>query len=472
MAATAVSRPRQRTGRAMLSFAAVLALSACAQNNANTLGASTSAPTGTIGPNTLNVADAAIAGGDPNMALSVSQSILANDPNNVDALVHEGDAYYALNRCPAAEAAYRLALKNDPHSSVAATGLGRCLLKTDPKGAEQAFMAAVQDDPGNADAYNDLGIARDLQGNFAGAVDPYQQALNANPGLTAAEVNLGLSLALSGHGPEALQYLGPLATGEGATPKIREDYAAALVAVGRNDEARQVLSIDLPPDQVNKAMAGFSALIASSIQAPPPPPAPAPTVPQAPATPVFAAPIDTPASTAPTPLQPASDPAPVAPQAVAVPPPAPVVPPSPAPAAASAPPANPDAAYVGPSPIPGAVSSSTGGNVSAPVAAPAPAPVAMAAVPPAPANEAAPSSGAAVQLGALNSQAAARHQWHKVAARYPDLFRGKAPEITQAAVNGKTYYRLRVAGFSGEREAERFCARLSAKGGACTVAAF
>ena len=169
MAATAVFRPRQRTGRAMLSFAAVLALSACAQNNANTLGASTSAPTGTIGPNTLNVADAAIAGGDPNMALSVSQSILANDPNNVDALVHEGDAYYALNRCPAAEAAYRLALKNDPHSSVAATGLGRCLLKTDPKGAEQAFMAAVQDDPGNADAYNDLGIARDLQGNFAGA---------------------------------------------------------------------------------------------------------------------------------------------------------------------------------------------------------------------------------------------------------------------------------------------------------------
>ena len=51
------------------------------------------ATNGTIGPNTLNVADAAIAGGDPSMALSVSQSILATDPDNVDALVHEGDAY-------------------------------------------------------------------------------------------------------------------------------------------------------------------------------------------------------------------------------------------------------------------------------------------------------------------------------------------------------------------------------------------
>ena len=243
-----------------------------------------------MGPKTLNVADAAIAGGDPSMALSVTQSILASAPDNVDALIHEGNAYYALQRCPAAEAAYEVALRYDPKATEAETGLGRCLLKTAPHAAELAFTQAIADDPGNADALNDLGIARDLQGNFAGAVDPYSRALLADPSMTAAEVNLGLSLALSGHGPEALEYLGPLATGPGATPKIREDYAAALLASGRSTEAQQVLSIDLPPDQVQSAMSGFSQVIAQSV-AVPPPPAPAPTATAAPVAQVAAAPL-------------------------------------------------------------------------------------------------------------------------------------------------------------------------------------
>lgn len=218
-------------------------------------------------PDSMNVADAAIAGGDPAMALSVSQSVLQSEPNNVDALIHEGDAYYALQRCPAAIAAYTLALQADPRSSAAETGLGRCMLKTDPKAAEAALTLAVQDDPGNAAALDDLGIARDLQGNFAGATDPYQRALLAQPGSIATEVNLGLSLALSGNGAAALQYLGPLATGPEATPKIRENYAAALIASGRDAEARQVLSVDLPPAQVDSAMAGFSSVLANAMPA-------------------------------------------------------------------------------------------------------------------------------------------------------------------------------------------------------------
>ena len=268
---TEILRPRLWPTSALLLASCVL--TSCAQTSP-----SASAGASPIGPNTLNVADAAIAGGDPNMALSVSQSVLATDAGNVDALEHEGDAYYALGRCPAAEAAYQLALDHNAKATAAKTGLGRCLLKTDPHDAEIAFELAVQDDPGNAAALNDLGIARDLQGNFAGAVAPYQRALLANPSLTAAEVNLGLSLALSGHGPEALQYLGPLATSQGATPKIREDYAAALIASGRADEAKQVLAVDLPPDQVIAAMNGFDTVIAQSQMPPPPVPPPAPTV--------------------------------------------------------------------------------------------------------------------------------------------------------------------------------------------------
>jgi Flp pilus assembly protein TadD len=443
-----------------LLLGSVFLLAACAQTQQ--AGTGTAAP---VGPNTLNVADAAIAGGDPDMALSVSQSVLATDSGNVDAMVHEGDAYYALGRCPAAEAAYRLALQHDAHATAAATGLGRCLLKTDPAGAEAAFEAAVQDDPGNANALNDLGIARDLQGNFAGAVDPYQRALIANPALTAAEVNLGLSLALSGNGPEALQYLGPLATSQQATPKIREDYAAALVASGRDDEAKQVLAVDLPPDSVVSAMSGFAALIAQS-QAAPPPPAPAPTVTTVTTTQVAVSPM--PPASGPAPLMPAPAPAPaaVAPTAAAMPP--------------AYVPDNSTAAYTGPAPIPVTASSSTPGPVAA--ATPAPHPMAATAPDPAPmpAPEAAPpavhddpaGSGASVQLGALNSSDAAMRAWHNISGGEPALFNGKSPEVEPVTLSGKTFYRLRVGGFASRADAAKFCGEVSAAGNACTLANF
>ncbi|HVE22906.1 MAG TPA: tetratricopeptide repeat protein [Acidocella sp.] len=273
-----MASPQRRAMSPCLGPALALLLASCASSHTNAANPA--------GPSTLNVADAAIAGGDPGMALSVTRAILASAPDNVDALIHEGNAYYALQRCPAADAAYQVALHYDPHATQAQTGLGRCLLKTDPHAAELAFTQALADDPNNADALNDLGIARDLQGNFAGAVVPYSRALLADPSMTAAEVNLGLSLALSGNGPEALQYLGPLATGQGATPKIREDYAAALLASGRQAEARQVLSIDLPPDQVRQAMRGFSQVIVQSEAALPP----APALTEAPVAPVAAPP--------------------------------------------------------------------------------------------------------------------------------------------------------------------------------------
>ena len=441
------------SGRAGFWLFAALLLAGCAQTQA------TSSPpmSAAVGPNTLNVADAAIAGGDPDMALSISQSVLATDSGNVDALVHEGDAYYALNRCPPAEAAYQLALQHDAKATAAETGLGRCLLKTDPQAADAAFSLAVQDDPGNAAAWNDLGIARDLEGNFAGAVNPYQQALLSDPAMTAAEVNLGLSLALSGNGPEALQYLGPLATGQDATPKIREDYAAALVADGRPDEARQVLAVDLPPDEVDRALNGFSALIGQSLPPPPAPAAPPPTVPSVPTATVTQAPMAQAAAPAP---QAAATPAPMA------------ITPAPAPLAYV--PDNSTAAYTGPSPVPVTASSSTPGPVaSAPpvvtASFKAPAPPAL----PAPTTAEAPAStGASVQLGALNTPMAAERAWRNMTAATPALFSGREPEIIPATVNVKTFYRLRLSGFGDAAAAQTFCGKVLATGNVCTVADF
>lgn len=511
-----ISSRARRSGLSFIALGLGLALAGCAQNNGN------NAPTGTIGPNTLNVADAAIAGGDPSMALSVSQSILANDPDNVDALVHEGQAYYALDRCPPSEAAFQRALKDNPKSSDAEVGLGRCLLKVNPAQAEAAFLLATNDDPGNAAAFSDLGIARDLQGNYAGAASAYQQSLVINPGSTATAVNLGLSLALSGQGAEALQYLGPLATGPDATPKIREDYAAALVASGRDDDARQVLAVDMTSDQVNQAMAGYQSLISQSITNPPAPVAPAPTATTVESTTVTVAPIQP--SSAPVPLDPPS-PAPVAeaappppPVVESAPPPAPppvveaapaqqVVNAAPAPQEQEAPPppsrkkAQPAITMAKPKPAPVLIQASApvplppapavapgspGPEATVTLSAAAPAnvppdsavgqediPASVPAPAPAVASSAPATNGhSAVQLASLNSEDAAHAEWRKVSAAAPGLFAGKSPDISKVEVGGQTYYRLRVSGFASHADAAQFCSQITSAGGTCMPANF
>jgi Flp pilus assembly protein TadD len=323
-----------------------LLVSACADTTPATGGAAS----GTLPPGdpagVLNVADAAIAGNDPGMALKVSQSVLASDPKNLDALFHEGAAYYAMGRCQDAIAAFKVALTIDPKSSPAETGIGRCLLKQNAAEAELTFRAAVRDDPSNAAALNDLGISLDLQGKYAAATQPYQQALLLQPGTTATEVNLGMSEALSGDSTDALQYLGPLATGQDATPKIREDYATALVAAGRMDEARQILSIDLAPDQVTALLSDLSGAIentggqaaTTAVSAPAAPVAATAAVTPVVATPVAATPpAPMPAAAAPPAVQAATaSPAPaVAPQPAISADPPPSARPSPPPAAAA-----------------------------------------------------------------------------------------------------------------------------------------
>jgi Flp pilus assembly protein TadD len=321
----------------------------------------------------MNVADAAISGGDPAMALKVSQAALLNDPKNLDALYHEGAAYYALDRCMDSIAVYKVALGVDAKSAEAEVGIGRCLLKRNAIEAEQAFEAAVQDDPDNAAALNDLGVARDLQGNHAGAVQPYQQALLLKPGEISTEVNLGMSLALSGDGSDALQYLGPLATGQDATPKIREDYAAALVAAGRPDEARTVLAVDLPPDSVNTLLADFSQAIAAGQAT------------ASAAQPAAASPAGTP-----LPVAPATAPIQATPLASATP--------APAASVAAAQPATPAAAAA-----PALAAPAMAAPVVAAMAAPAPAPTPTVVTAQAPTAETASATPTAMPPAALPS---------------------------------------------------------------------
>jgi tetratricopeptide (TPR) repeat protein len=230
-------------------FMILLALqAACASHDPALIG---------TGPPGLNIAQAALSGGSPDIALNVNKDILAKDPYNVPALVSQGDAFSELGRLPEAEASYGKALLADPKSVAGQIGLGRLHLRSDPARAEALFLDALQHDPVNTVALNDLGIAYDLQGQHDSAQSSYRKALGADPTMRAAAVNLALSMALNGKAPEAVQLLKPLANDPGASRRVRDDFAAALAISGDKAAATRILSADMTPEQIDQALLAY-----------------------------------------------------------------------------------------------------------------------------------------------------------------------------------------------------------------------
>jgi Flp pilus assembly protein TadD len=225
-------------------------------------GCATQAPgvKATIGHQTLNVARSALAGGNPRMAVTVTTAVLKSNPNDPEALIDRGDAYFMLQNCVDATADYRHALTVTPRATAAELGLGRCALPTDPRAAEAAFGRATRDDPENAVAFNDLGIALADQSDFAAAEQAFQSALVIDPALQAAQVNRGLALALGGQPAQAAVVLGALARSTTATAKIRADYATALVLAGQPADATTVLSKDMPSAEAVTTVADMRKL--------------------------------------------------------------------------------------------------------------------------------------------------------------------------------------------------------------------
>lgn len=202
----------------------------------------------------LNVAQAALDGGSGQIALQVSTGVLQTAPGNLRAMEIKADALTLLGSYDEATAAYLAILAKEPTSSRATLGLGRIKLTKDPAAAEALFQQAVQRDPRDMTALNNLGIARDLQGRHPEAQTAYRQALAINPELDSAQVNLALSMGMSGQGAEAVRMLKAKASLPDAPMKVKHDYAVVLAMAGNRREAERVLSSDLSPDEIHQVL--------------------------------------------------------------------------------------------------------------------------------------------------------------------------------------------------------------------------
>ena len=231
-----------------LYMAMLLACSACSVTN------------GTDDGTQLKIADVALANGVPAAALQVSRDILARDQDNVAALLRQAQAEYLLGELNQAEGSFNRILAIQPRQEQALLGLGRVFLKNDPTKAAGYLERAVAEVPDDSSALVDLGVAHDLVGEHDKAQLLYRRALARQPDLVTAGADLGLSLALAGKGNEAVGYLQPLASDAGASSRIKDDLALALVVTGNTEEAGRILEADLKPQDVTAAINAYGSL--------------------------------------------------------------------------------------------------------------------------------------------------------------------------------------------------------------------
>jgi Flp pilus assembly protein TadD len=418
--------------------------------------ACSSLPQGDEAPRTpsLRVASAALASGAPDVALRVADITLAEHPKDVQALIAKGDALYAMGDTEAAKAAYRSAIALDPDAADAQLGLGRTLIKSDPAGAESAFLAALRTNATSVIALNNLGVARDLEGRNTEAQEAYHLALELSPHSDDVKINLGRSLAAAGHNADAAAVLHQVAADPQAARQWHDPLVAALTLAGDGAWAQQALGggpeQPAAPAQPGPALAALDMALPSIASKNPPSVA-----------------LDKEHAAGPPPPNTAEAHGPVAP----LPAPRPPVLAMSLPtvhefeSATGGEPEGPEVSKIIDSTTP-APSPEIGGISGQPVTVP------VEPLHPQSAGTPSGTHGSAdldpyVQVGSLLSPSDAMFEWRRLGKVAPDILGGREPAIAQTDVAGKTYWRLRTYGFASMKQARDLCTRLQEAGLQC-----
>ncbi|WP_052245453.1 SPOR domain-containing protein [Halocynthiibacter namhaensis] len=72
-----------------------------------------------------------------------------------------------------------------------------------------------------------------------------------------------------------------------------------------------------------------------------------------------------------------------------------------------------------------------------------------------------------VQIGAFDSEDAARAEWDRLTSQFGGVFEGKQRLIQSAAHSGRSFYRLRVHGFDDTAQTGQFCSEMIARSVIC-----
>jgi len=117
------------------------------------------------------------------------QTILAEDPHNLAAVIGLGNAYFDSGAWREAITQYERALKLDPRNADVLTDMGTCFRNLGmPERALSEYRKALQFEPGHLNARYNMGViyAYDLK-DYAVAIHVWQELLRLSPNHPHAE---------------------------------------------------------------------------------------------------------------------------------------------------------------------------------------------------------------------------------------------------------------------------------------------
>ncbi|MBS0540583.1 MAG: tetratricopeptide repeat protein, partial [Proteobacteria bacterium] len=169
--------------------------------------------------------------------------------------------YLALGASDEAAAQFRDVLARRSGDTVARRGLAQALLAMgQPSLAMAQLDVALQVDPQDYRALNAMGIALDMEGRHEEAQARYRDGMIRAPDFVALRSNMGLSLAISGRGRDAVELLAPLASGRAADARIRQNLAFAYTMVGDPTNALVVSRQDLTEESAQRQLSYYLRL--------------------------------------------------------------------------------------------------------------------------------------------------------------------------------------------------------------------
>lgn len=445
----------------------------------------------------LNVALAAEASGDGQMALQIYASALAKDPSDTKAAVQYARALVNNRQLGLARELLSRQLAARPGQPDLSREFGTIeVLQGQAASAVPRFDVALNANPHDVRALVNKGIALDMLGRHAEAQQLYHRADALSPDDPAVRNNLAMSLMLHGRTQEASDILQGMTGGTTDNPRIRNNMAVLAAASGDMARARQLTAgviSDVELQSLASQVRGVTQA-ATPLAALPAPAALAP---------VAVAPLDAGVAGA-LPLTVPGQDATVTPVTSPTPRAVParmqdkrgagrlnMTEASPRPIAdviarVFEQAVEKEAAFIGDAPsvdrgptlahgmqiLPAVAASPLRIRAAVGPATAAPMPVATApvATAPGPRRTITSRTGYSVQLATVGSESGAQSEWRRVNANTPFLMIGREAVVDQGIrADGRGFWRLRTAGFTDFGAARQFCDELKLSGRDCFV---
>ena len=154
--------------------------------------------------------------------------ILAQEPNNVDALHLRGMLAAQTGHSDAAIEYFRQVTRLRPDNAAAHSNLGNVLASSGQiNEAIASYRQAIRVNPENAEAYSNLGSVLKGAGQIDEAIASYQKAIVLKPDLPEAQYNLGNALRSMGRLDEAIAAFRQAI-------RVKPDYPQAHINLGNS----------------------------------------------------------------------------------------------------------------------------------------------------------------------------------------------------------------------------------------------